>query len=571
MNSSEKLEGVKRFNRFIVGVHKGTIPAGSLVKQAVRRHKRDLKRIKSDDSFDYVFDESIVERIFKFASLMKHWQGPCAGEEFKPEPWQMFIFGSVFGWVHKDTGYRRFSTAYVEVPRKNGKTFMSATIAAYGMIGDSEQGAEVYSVANKREQAARVWNDVEKCVKHSDMLRKYIRTRWIGSVKTLVCDKFDSFFKPLASDYSKNDSLNPHIVIFDELHELKDRRLFDVIVEAFGARTQALLFIITTSGFNVDGVCYEQNRKVASILGNDDYKDDTFFGFISTVDDPEKWEDEEEWKKANPNLGVSKPIEKIRQRYNSAMNTISEKNAFMNKQLNIWTRAKEAWVKMEEYDKCPDKIDIKKLKRQRCFLGIDLSSNTDLTALVLVFPKEEPYDEITVLPFFFMPSSNVMERQAQDAVAYQAWIEQGYIIATEGNIVDLEFIYSFILELKDTFNIIEAGFDPWKAIELATKLDSEGLEVVQMRQGHSTLGAPTHRLESLIMSHMIRHGGNPVLRWMMSNTTVIRDSNDNVRPDKSATTARIDGVVALVMALGRMMVTIPEGESVYESRGVRVV
>lgn len=575
---SEIREKVDKFYIYIEGVSTGSIPAASLVQQAVLRHKRDISRI-GDPDFPYIFSEENVYRILKFANLMTHWQGKFAGKPFEPEPWQCFIFGSIFGWIHKDTGFRRFDTAYVEVPRKNGKTFMSATIAAYGMMGDGENGAEIYSVANKREQAARVWTDVEKCVSKSRILNKYIRTAWLGSVKTLVCDKFDSTFKPLASDYSKNDSLNPHFVIFDELHELKDRRLFDVIVEAFGARDQALLFIITTAGFNVDGVCYEQNRKIADILDpNGDYEDDTMFGFVSTIDlDDEDgyekvWDKEEEWFKANPNLGVSKSLEKLRVRCNSAKNMVSEKNAFLNKQLDIWTRAKMAWLKMHEWDKCPSDLDVEKLKRQKCYIGLDLSSTVDLSAIVCIFPPNEFYDVPVVLPFFFMPEDNVEDRQAQDSSAYRKWIEQGFITTTEGNIIDLEFIFQKVLYLKDEYNVVEVGFDPWKAIEIATKLDSEGIKVVQMRQGHSTLGPPSTKFETLVVSNKINHGGNPVLRWMASNTAVIKDANDNIRPDKSQTSARIDGIVALIMGIGRMIVNGDgDDSSRYDTDGIRTV
>ena len=558
------------FDKYVDGVLSGKVPACDTIKSACRRHKNDLERSDIDPDFPFVFDKEKVDRIIRFSNLMTHWQGAKAGDKFEPEGWQLFIFGSIYGWVHEKSGLRRFNTAYIEVPRKNGKTFMSATLAAYAMVGDNEQGAEVYSVANKREQAMKVWTDVEKAVSKSPVLGKMIKKKWIGSVQCLVAEKTDSVFKALASDYTKNDGLNPHLVIFDELHELKDPRLWDVIDEAFGARLQHLLFIITTAGYNDTGICYEQHEKTLAVLDDKGYDDDAFFGFIAQLEDKKKWNNETEWARANPNLNVSKSLDYMRKKFVSASNVPSQKNAFLNKQLNVWTKAREIWLDMDRYDRCEGTIDERKLTRERCFVGMDLSTSTDLTAITAVFPPNSSYGEYQLISRFFLPEDNIEDRQASDRAAYVKWINQGYIETTEGNVVDLEYVKQAIREWDLRYSIVEIGFDPWKAVEIATSLEKEGFAMVQMRQGFGTLGPPSAKLEALIASGMLRHGNNPVLRWMMGNTSIIRDVNDNFRPDKSATTTRIDGVLSTIMGLGRVMVDESQ-DSIYENQGIRTI
>lgn len=568
-------------------VLRGRIPACRKIKQACRRHLLDLKRSHEDDEYPFYYDPEAAARVVRFARKLRHWEGEWSGQLFQPGLWQIFILSSIFGWKRRSDDKRRFRYAYIEIPRKNGKSFLASVVALYMLFADGEDGSQVYAAATKRDQAKIVWGAAIKIAKKSGLLGKHLSEHWLS----LQHKASDSTFQPLASDSEKLDGLNPHCAICDELHEWADRRLWDVIEDAFGARSQPLMFVITTAGYNRYGICYQQRTHTVNILENVDtgsYSDDTYFGFIADVDDefltdpedqtlPKHWTKEEVWRMANPCLGVAKKLDYMRDQCNKAMLQASKENAFKNKQLNIWTEAAERWLNMDAWDSCNGPVDRVKLKRAKCYAALDLSSIQDLTANVLLFPPAV-YPEWTILPFFYLPEENLRERETRDRVPYRQWVNEGLITLTPGNTIDLEFIREDVLRLKREFNIIECGFDPWKAVEISTKLETEGLNMVQMRQGHATLGPPTVDLELKVLRREVRHGGHPVLRWMAANATVIRDSNDNIRPDKGGgedgkgrakPTNRIDGIVATVMALGLAIKDgRATGKSIYESRGV---
>lgn len=552
------------------------IPASKKIKLACRRHLSDLLR-QADPEFKYYYDGDAADRVIRFASRLRHWEGDEAGNLFRPLLWQVFVLGSIFGWKSKETTKRRFRYAYTEIPRKNGKSFLASVVGLYMLIADGEEGAQVYAVATKREQAKIVWDSACNIATKSGI--RQTTKHWLA----LRMKSTNSRFEPLASDSKKLDGLNPHCAICDELHEWPDRGLWDVIEDAFGARSQPLMFVITTAGHNKHGICYQQRTHSVSILEgvmNGAYKDDTYFAFIADVDDEdlELWTEERVWWKSNPCLGAAKSLEYIEDQCNKAKLIPGKENSFKNKQLDIWTEVEKRWLNMERWDACDGEIDRKKLYRCKCYGALDLSSTTDITANVLLFPPG-PYPEWTVLPFFYLPEDNLRVAETRDRVPYREWRDAGFIRTTPGDIIDLEFVYQDMLKLKEEFNILEVGFDPWKAVEIATKLQNEGFVMVQMRQGHATLGAPTTDLETKTLKKELRHAGNPVLRWMAANTTTIRDSNDNIRPDKGGEgdgktkkqRNRIDGIVALIMALGRALFGkgAPK-KSKYETEGLKV-
>lgn len=541
--------------------------ASRKIKRACRRHLLDLKRSLEDPTFPYYYDPEAAARPVRFASRLKHWEGEWAGQFFVPEPWQVFIFGSIYGWKRRSDGCRRFRYAYVEVPRKNGKSFLASVVALYMLVADGEEGAQVYSAATKKDQAKIVWDAACKIAQKSGIRQTSLH--W----NSLRVKATNSRFEPLASDSKRLDGLNPHCAVLDELHEWPDRGLWDVIEDAFGARTQPLMFVITTAGFNRDSICYQQRSHGVSILEsvNGSYVDDTYFVYIADVDeeDLDKWKEEVVWFKSNPCLGAAKKIDYIRDLCNKARLMPQKENAFKNKQLDIWTEAEVRWLDMERWDLCGKPIDRARLSRRHCFSGLDLSSIQDLTANVLLFPPG-PYPEWTILPHFYLPKDNLEKRERADKVPYSKWVREGFITLTPGEIIDLSFVKRDMLRLKEEFNIVEVGFDPWKAVEIATSLQGEGMKMVQMRQGHGTLGAPTTDLELKHLRGELRHGGNPVLRWMARNSAVIKDSNDNIRPDKKHSGQRIDGIVATIMALGRALVS-PVKVSKYETEGLMVV
>lgn len=559
--------------KYAIDVVEERIDACKKIQKACRRHLADLKRVGTA-SFPFYFDLGAAKRPVEFARHLKHWEGEWAGKFFDPMPWQQFILGCTFGWRRTDTHRRRFRYAYIEIPRKNGKSFLASVIALYMLIADGEEGAQIYALATKREQAKIVWGAAIEIAKRSGLMGKYVSEHWLSlRMKTTA-----SRFEPLASDSEKLDGLNPHCAICDELHEWSDRKLWDVIEDAFGARSQPLMFVITTAGYNRHGICYQQRSHGESILDSWDtrtYCDDTYFVFIADVDeeDRNKWDQERVWRRANPCLGVAKSLEYMRDQCNKAKQMPSKENTFLNKQLNIWTEAEKRWLDMTRWDECAGPISLVTLAKRACYTGLDLSSTTDLTASVDVFPPG-PYPEWTWVPYFYLPEANLNERERRDKVPYKMWAKNGLITLTPGDVIDLEFVKRDQMARKEKYNIKQMGYDPWKAVEIATWLQQQGLEMVQMRQGHATLGAPTTFLETIVLKKQLRHGGHPVLRWMAQNTSVIRDSNDNIRPDKAPGElyrSRIDGIVAGIMATGLAIQALGPASSIYEKRGLRTI
>ena len=550
-------------SQYAVDVLDGRHPACRLVKAACQRHLDDL------DRNDIYFDAKHVDLVFAFLKLCKHYKGEWAGKPMVLHPAQQFIVGNLFGWKLKSSGKRRFRTAYVELPRKNGKSTLLSAIALYLLAADREPGAEIYAAATKEDQAKIVWQAAWEMVKKSPALSKACKLRH----NSVLFPSTTSIFKPLGADSDTLDGLNPHAVINDELHAWKGRELWDVLEDAFGSRSQPLNVAITTAGYNRNGICYQQRDHCVNFLDpNSGIEDDSYFAYIATVD-PEDLDDEETkwkestWYKANPMLGVSKKIEYMRDQANKAKSMPGKLNAFLNKQLNVWTDGQQLWLNMVKWDLGNKPIDIEMLAGKQCFSGIDLSSTTDITAHVLLFPPG-PYEEWTILPFFYMPEQNVMEAVKRDKVPYDLWIEKGYITTTPGDYIDLEFIKQDFIELADRYEIKECGYDPWKATELATSLENLGMKMVSMRQGHATLTPGCDALEKKILKGELRHGGNPVLRWMASNATGRQDPNGNVIPDKKNSYSRIDGIAALVNAMGRAIVAGADQKSIYEEEGL---
>jgi phage terminase large subunit-like protein len=538
-------------------------PACKLVKQACQRHIDDLER---DDIF---FDAAHVRLVFEFLKLCKHYKGEWAGKPIELHPAQQFIVGNLFGWKLKNSGLRRYRTAYIELPRKNGKSTLLSALSIYLLIADQEPGAEIYAAATKEEQAKIVWNAAAEMVKKSPALSKACKTRH----NSVLYPTTTSIFRPLGADSDTQDGLNPHAVINDELHAWKGRELWDVLEDAFGSRSQPLNIAITTAGFNRLGICYQQRSHCVQFLDpNSGIHDDSYFAYIATVDqedldDPSaKWK-ESTWFKANPMLGVSKNLEYMRDQANKAQAMPGKMNAFLNKQLNVWTDGQNLWLNMDKWDRCNGEVDAGLLEGRACYSGLDLSSVIDITAHVLLFPPGE-YDEWTILPFFYIPEANIDEAMRRDKVPYDQWIESGFVTATPGDYIDLEFIKHDFLELSARYQIKECGYDPWKATELATALENEGAKMVVMRQGHATLVPGADALEKKILKTELRHGGNPVLRWMASNATGRQDPNGNVIPDKKNSYSRIDGVSALINAMGRAIVAGADQQSIYEKEGI---
>jgi len=512
-----------------------------------------------------MFDEKKAEKVVKFINNLKHTKGVWHGVPFDLLPWQDKIIKDIFGNV-KENGFRQYNTAYVEIPKKNGKSEIAAAIALYLTCADNEWGAEVYGCAADRQQASIVFDVAVDMVDQCPALKKRIKP--VISQKRLVYMPLGSFYQVLSSEAFSKHGLNVHGVIFDELHAQPNRELYDVMTKGSGdARMQPLFFLITTAGTDRNSICYEVHQKAEDILRGKKI-DKTFYPVIYGIKDEDDWSLEENWYKANPSLGHTIDIEKVRNAFNSAKENPAEENIFRQLRLNQWVKQSVRWMPMDVWNKCSFEVNIEKLKGRECYGGLDLSSTNDITAFVLVFPPIPEDDRYYVLPYFWIPEDNLKLRVKRDHVPYDVWKKQGFLETTEGNVIHYGFIENFIDELGTQFNIKEIAFDRWGAVQMVQNLDGLGFTVVPFGQGYKDMSPPTKELMKITLEQKIAHGGHPVLSWMMDNIFVRTDPAGNIKPDKEKSTEKIDGAVALIMALDRA-IRHESKESVYEKRGMR--
>ncbi len=541
--------------------------SGKLVRLACERHLRDLDHCRERG---LKFEDNAAMYAIKFFGYLTHTKGEWAGQSLVLEPWQEFIIGSLFGWLRED-GTRRFRVAYNEIARKNGKSLLAAGVGLLLAFFDEEPGAEVYAAATKRDQAKIVWGDAQAMVKKSSDLRKRISVL----VGNLHQESSRSKFEPLGADEDGMDGLNIHGAIVDELHAHKTRVMWDVIETATGARRQPLTFAISTAGHNRHSVCYEQHDYGIKIL-EQIIDDDTFFVFIAAIDEGDDWKDPAVWVKANPNLGVSVKLDDLERKCEKAKQMPSEQNAFRCKHLDVWTEQADRWLDMDLWDENAGPLTHEEMKEaligRSCVAGLDLSQKYDLTALELIFPDDDGgYD---VLSFCFVPEENILKRAERDHVPYDQWCDEDFLIATEGNVIDYDYIINLLVELADVYEIREVAYDPWNAMQTAIKLGEAGFTCVPVRQGFQSLSEATKEVGKLLMSKDLRHGGHPVLRWAASNVAVSHDPAGNIKPDKARSTERIDPITGLVTATARVIVLPSDddgGPSMYEDEDILIL
>jgi phage terminase large subunit-like protein len=526
----------------------GRVTVCRLTRLSVERHYRDLAEAGQRD---LVFRPEMAAHVIKFyPKHCKHSEGEWQGRPIELSPWQAFWLAVEFGWYRVD-GRRRFRTWYEEVARKNGKSTKLAGLGLYLFACDREGGAQVYTAATKLEQAKITHGQAVMMVNQDKGLRSLITAHH----DKLFIQGTANRFQPLGADAKTQDGLNVHGAIIDELHAHPNRDLWDVLDTARGARRNSIMHAITTAGFNQEGsICLEQRAYLIQILeGVEGFDDDSYGGVIYTLDPDDDWRDESNWIKANPGLGVSVFLDDLRSAAKKAAGVPAALFNFLTKRLNIWTQQVNSWLSLDDWDKGSRPIDLDRLKGRRCYGGLDLSSRTDLTAWVLIFPPDETEKDWIVLPRFFVPEDNMQLRERKDRVPYKAWARQGLLTPTPGNVVDQEMIRVQILEDAEQFDLVQIGFDDWNATKLVSELMDAGLDLVSIRQNFGDMTEPTKELEALAMSGQLVHGGHAVLRWCAGNVVVLRDTNDNYRPAKNKSRERIDGVVALIMALARAM------------------
>ena len=549
----------------------GRVVACKWVRLAVERYLRD---VETGGERGLWLDAEAALSVVQFFEFIKHYEGDFAGEPIRLELWEKFIVLNVYGFMRAD-GTRRFRTAYTEVARKNGKSTFAAGLGLNGLVADGESAPQIYSGAVTKKQARDVLHTkAEKYVKHSPALSKNLNVSKVDG--TISWDANDGNYQTLGKDSDTQEGFNPHLTILDELHAHKDRTVWDVIDSAVGARSQPLVFVITTAGFNQAGICYEQRDYACQVLEGG-IEDDTFFAIIFTIDEGDEWSDEHVWPKANPNLGISVRLDDMRRMATKAAKRPAELNNFLTKKLNVWTSQTVAWTNIGEWKKSPPAIDEADLVGRECFGGLDLSSNTDLTAFVLLFPWSD--DRLVVVPSFWIPGDNIEQRERTDRVLYRKWADEGLVTATEGNVIDYESIMERVKADGSRFDIQQIGFDRWcfEAIRQRLIGDEGGIpeeKMIAFGQGYASMSPAMKKLEELYMAHRLIGLNNPVLLWMAGNVQAKTDPAENIKPVKSDgkqhSTKRIDGIVALIIAIG-LWSTVDMQPSCYETRGLRTV
>lgn len=542
---------VPAWERYAVEVAEGKAPAGRLVRLAAERFLAELSRYGVKPGREFWFDAGEASRIVRaFPALFRHHQGEWAGRAFELEPWQQFVVAQAFGWRER-SGLRRVRKVYAEIPRKNGKSQTAAGVGLVLLGVDGEPGAEVYAAATKRDQALITWEEAARMVKSSPALARRVRSYR----HNLNVPATHSKFEPLSADFNSLDGLNPHGVVVDELHAHRTRGLLDVLETAMGARRQPLLWMITTAGHGRSSVCWEVHEYARQVLEGT-LEDPSFLAFVAGLDAGDDWRDEAVWAKANPNLGVSVKVAYLRRECEQAQAIPSKQAAFRRLHLNDWTEQRTVWLPLEAWDACAGAVDPEELAGRRCYVGLDLSTSRDVTAAVAFFPPEDGAEDGepgAVLPQFWIPADNVAERVRSDGVPFDAWAEAGLVTLTPGNVVDYAWVREWFHALRERwdFEVVEVGFDPWGAVQLAAELGEDGFVMVPQRQGWQTMAPALRELERLVLGRGLAHGGHPVLRWMAGNVAVKLDAAGNAKPDKAASSDRIDGIVALAMAVGR--------------------
>lgn len=541
-------------------VVRGRVPAGKYHRLACVRHERDRRR-QDTKAFPYILDLARAERFFRFASKLKHYKGewgPSPGhpaEFIQLQPHQHFRLGSVFAWVHRATGLRRFRTAYNEIPRKNGKSLEAAIVALYVTFLDGEPGAEGYCIATKREQAKIVFRDCKRLV-----LSSGLKTRIKGATEkhgSLHLDLTASKLEALGADADSTDGLNPNLIIADEYHALKDREMVDVMETATGSRRQPLNFQITTAGSDPVTPCGDQHRYATQILDRV-LDDETFFAFIAHADVADKdagipeddWLSERTWRKANPNFGVSVKLEDLRALSTKARNMPNAAAAFKQKRLNLWVNADAPWLSIEGWRRGQSIWSPAELKGEPCFIGIDMSSKIDLCAVALTFPPNEGTGRKSwrLILRCVTPEETLHERALRDRAPYEQWVKEGWLLTNPGNRIDQDVIAELALDATDEYDVQGVGVDPWNAGNLMTDLGNEGLLVVEVPQTMQQMSQPSKNFEADVLDGLVDAGGNQLMLWCISNVIVQRDNKDNIYPTKKKSRGRIDPVVASLIA-----------------------
>ena len=515
------------------------------------------------DAGECVWNREAAERAVNFfPDVLMLTSGKTAGQRFTPQQWQADYIATLFGWQRPD-GTRRYRESLFAVPRKNGKTETGAGIALYGLFCDNEQAAQVYSAACNRDQASLVFEPASRMVERAPVL--VARSKVVESKKRIVYYKTASYYSALSADAASAHGKSPHMVLFDELHTQPSDKLYEGLKTGMGFRRQPLFVNMTTAGTDRHSLCWDvwtHARRVRDGIS----RDPSFLPLIYELQEGEDWKDESVWRRVNPNLDVTVTMQFLRDEFERASSSPRYENSFRNLYLNEWTQQAVRWLPMDAWDECGDQMP--DLAGQQCYAGLDLSSTTDISALVLAFPQQN--GPTWFLPHFWIPAESCERRSKRDRVPYAEWAKAGYVTLTEGEAVDYDIIRRDIHQLAERYWFQELRIDPWNATQLATQLQGDGLPVVFMRQGYASVSGPAKELEKALVRREIRHPHNPCFTWMAGNVAVERDPADNIKPSKKHSTERIDGIAAAVMAMAGVCAAQQRQTWFYEGNGVEL-
>lgn len=529
---------------YVTDIMGGKIQACKSARGAVLRHVNDIKRSNKDAAYPYHFDEERARLAVDFFYELRHSKGKWAGQKFTPEPWQQFIIASLYGWRFRETGLRRFRKAYVQVARKNGKTFLGAGIELYDLI--TEPGAEVYSAATTREQARISFTDAKRMVQKSPELQEHIKS----FRDTLVCG--DSVCKALSSDDNTLDGLNPSCALVDEYHAHKNDSLVGVIQTGMGSREQPLLFIITTAGFNTASVCHEEYEIAKHIIAGDNgYENEEYFAIIYELDKGDDWKNHKIWIKANPNIDISVSLKYLQSQLREALQKTSKEAEFKTKNLNHWVSSREGWISYEKWKRAHKPFDEKELSGRLCFGAIDLSQALDFTVLTWYFWIEET-KKFYAKHHFYIPEEQIEPKLKSDSPQIRKWIERGFITAIPGETIDYDFMREDILSDATMYDVQEIAFDPYLSKKLITELKDQ-FDMIEMSQLMRKLSEPSKNWEKLVTDGDVIDN-NPVMEWMVGCASIYTDATGNIKVQKpkiNRDSKRIDGVITSIMAYDR--------------------
>lgn len=554
-----------RLNAYAQRITDGTETAGPWERLAVARYLRDLAR-QGTPEFPYVLDDRLGARECYFLELLPHIKGEWAKPVYvdgkfsyaklRLEDWQIFIEFQLFGWVHMETRLRRFRRSYEEIARKNAKSTRGAGRMLYLLTADGEPGSHCYSAATTGDQAREVFDVARNMsLREPEFLQRFGVD--VGKHDITVPTTASSF-KPLNAEGSTLDGLNVHGGLVDEVHAHKRRDLWDVLDTATGARSQALLSAITTAGTNRAGICYELRDYTCKVLQRV-VDDETWFGIIFTIDEGDDWRDPAVWRKANPNLGISVKPDSLEAASRKAQAMPSAQANFLTKHLNVWVSSDSAWMDMAAWDACADRaLTVESVEHLPCWIPLDLASKVDVAAAPRLFYDKER-DHYYLISRFWLPERAVATgRNSQ----YDGWVRAGHMNATDGEVIDFDQIEDALRSDVARLDVQELPYDPWQATQLAGRLQAEGAPMVEYRQTVATMSEPMKTFEALVLQRKLTHDGNQVMTWMVSNVVCHLDAKDNIYPRKEREENKIDGPVATIMGIGRVLAGVSEEETI---------